>query len=298
MGARQESMSPRDIALACCPPMLWAICFALAKPAVAHFPPVFMMTLTYTVSASILLRRALRAKTSWWAMFGIAAFGGAIQSSLIFAGLAYLPASTAILVVQSQVPFAVLSAWLICGERPSIRRLLGIAVVLAGIVLIAGTPEAVSAFGALGLVVLGTLSWGLSQALIRTLGRDDGATMVGALTLYAAPQLLLASLFLETGQLESVRSASIGDWAAVLVLAVGGFVVAYSIWYGLMQRYRVEQVTPFALLMPLVGVLAGAIILGEHLSLHTALGGIVVLAGLAFTLRGPEFRREPAEADL
>jgi O-acetylserine/cysteine efflux transporter len=72
-----------------------------------------------------------------------------------------------------------------------------------GIVQIAGAPEAVSAFGALALVVLGTLSWGISQALMRAVSRDDGTTVIGALTLYAAPQLLLASLFLETDQVDS-----------------------------------------------------------------------------------------------
>jgi O-acetylserine/cysteine efflux transporter len=54
-----------------------------------------------------------------------------------------------------------------------------------------------------------------------------------------------------------------------------------------MQRYRVDQVTPFALLMPLVGVLAGAIILGEHLSVWVGLGGLVVIGGLAFIIREP-----------
>src|ERR1700722_4676554 len=287
MCAAQTSMRPKDIALACCPPALWALSYVMAKPAIAHFPALFMVGLAYGVGALILLRQSLKTKTAWWAMFAIAAFGGTIQSALIFAGLNRLPASTAILVVQSQVPFAVLSAWAICGERPDPRRLLGVAIVQIGIVLIAGAPEAVSALDALALVLLGTLSWGISQALVRALGRDDGPTTIGALTLYAAPQLIVASLFLETGQLESLQTATWDVWIAVIVLALGGYVVAYSIWYGLMQRYRVDQVTPFALLMPLVGVLAGAIILGEHLSVWVGLGGLVVIGGLAFIIREP-----------
>ena len=246
-----------------------------------------MIGLAYFVSAVILLRLALRSKTRWWAMFTIAAFGGAIQSSLIFGGLQRLPASTAILVVQSQVPFAILCAWAICGERPGVRRLSGIGIVLVGIVLIAGAPEAVDALGALSAVLLGTLSWGVSQAMVRTLGRDDGPTTIGVLTLYAAPQLMLASLLLERGQLEALRSATLDVWFAVLVLAIGGYVVAYSIWYGLMQRYRVDQVAPFALLMPVVGVFAGVAMLGEHLSLASIAGGSVVLGGLAFAIREP-----------
>src|SRR5271170_1917298 len=144
-----SSMKPGDIALACCPPALWALCYVFAKPAIAHFPPLFMIGLAYAVSALVLLRLALRSKTRWWAMFTIAAFGGAIQSSLIVSGLQRLPASTAILVVQSQVPSAMLCAWAICGERPGVRQLSGIGIVLVGIVLIAGAPEAVDALGAL-----------------------------------------------------------------------------------------------------------------------------------------------------
>ncbi len=278
------AMNPRDIALACCPPILWALSYVFAKPAIAHFPPLFMLALAYAISAVALLRLALKSKTAWWAMFGIAAFGGAIQSSLIFGGLNALPASTTILVVQSQVPFAIFWAWLICRERPSVHRLAGIAVVFIGIVMIAGAPESVSAWGALGAVLLGTLSWALSQAMIRTLGKDDGPTTIGALTLYAAPQLLLASFLLERGQFEALRSATADIWLAVVVLAVGGYVVAYSIWYGLLQRYRVDQVTPFALLMPVAGVLAGAAFLGERVSVLSICGGIIVLAGLGFAI--------------
>ncbi len=160
-----SSIKPGDIALACCPPALWALCHVFAKPAIAHFPPLFMIGLAYAVSALVLLRLALRSKTRWWAMFTIAAFGGAIQSSLIFSGLQRLPASTAILVMQSQVPFAILCARAICGERPGVRRLSGIGIVLVGIVLIAGAPEAVDALGALSAlsaVLLGTLSWSIS----------------------------------------------------------------------------------------------------------------------------------------
>jgi O-acetylserine/cysteine efflux transporter len=290
-------MRARDIVLACCPPALWALSFALAKPALEHFPPIFMTSVAYAAAALILLPRSLRAKTPWRAMLTIAGLGGALQGILIFTGLRGLPASTAILVVQSQVPFAILSAWAICGEKLNVRRLSAMVIVLAGIGLIAGAPEAVHAFGSLALVVIGTLSWGVGQALIRAWGRDDGSTMIGSVTLYAAPQLALASLVLESGQLDAVRTATLLDWSAVLTLALGGFVVAYSIWYELVQRYRVDQVAPFALLMPLAGVVFGAVLFGERLSARAAIGGLVVLIGLAFILKEPAVRRKPSPAE-
>jgi O-acetylserine/cysteine efflux transporter len=124
--------------------------------------------------------------------------------------------------------------------------------------------------------------------MVRSFGRDDGPTTIGILTVYAAPQNLIASMVLETGQLTALRTATLDVWLAVFILAVGGYVVAYSIWYGLMQRYRIDQVTPFALLMPLIGVLAGAVLLGERLSVWATLGGLVVLGGLAVALRESE----------
>jgi O-acetylserine/cysteine efflux transporter len=93
---------------------------------------------------------------------------------------------------------------------------------------------------------------------------------------------------LERGQIEALRSATLVVWLAVLVLAVGGYVVAYSIWYAMMRKYRVDQVAPFALLMPVVGVAAGAVLLGERLTALSAIGGIVVLAGLVFALIEPK----------
>jgi O-acetylserine/cysteine efflux transporter len=82
----------------------------------------------------------------------------------------------------------------------------------------------------------------------------------------------------------------------VLVLAFAGYALPYSIWYGLMRRYRVDQVAPFALLMPITGVLASAAFLGERPSLLSLLGGAVILVGLALVVGIPEGRR--ATADL
>ena len=93
---------------------------------------------------------------------------------------------------------------------------------------------------------------------------------------HATPQLVLASLALKSAQLKALRTATLLDWSAVLTLAVGGFIVSYSIWYGLMRRYRVDQVTPIAFLMPLAGVFFGAMLFGERLSVRALVGGLVV----------------------
>ena len=282
-------MSPRDVALATLPPALWAITYVIAKPATAHFPPLLLVSMVYGLTAAMLVRR--RWRTPILTLLACGTFGGGVQSALIYAGIARVPATMTILVVQSQVPFAVLAAWAFGQERLNLRRMAGIAVALAGVCLVVGLPDAVGQTGGLLLIVLGTASWGAAQALIRAGSRDSGGELMGAIALIAAPQLLVLSLVLESGQIAALTRAGWLAWGMVPALAFGGYALPYAIWYGLLRRYRVDQIAPFALLMPITGVLASAAFLGERPSFLSLLGGIVILLGLALVVGLPNGRQ-------
>jgi O-acetylserine/cysteine efflux transporter len=282
-------MKPTDIALALTVPVLWGFGFTLAKPAVAHFPPLLLMAMTYAVTGLCLCRRIREVKTPMATVAVLALFVATIQGGLLFYGLAQLPASTAVLILQSSVPFSVLFAWALAGEKPTPMRLLGMGLSFVGIVIIVGGPEEASSWVPALLVVAGAATWALGQAAARRFGRDDGATLTAGIALHALPQVLLGSALLEHGQWASILSATPRQWAAFAAFALFGFVLAYGIWYGLLRRYRVDQVMPFSLLMPVVGVLSGMLLLGEKVTLSQLAGGAVVMAGLAVVIftRGP-----------
>ncbi|MGH6960903.1 MAG: hypothetical protein ACREE7_10495 [Dongiaceae bacterium] len=61
-------MNPRDILLATFPPVLWGVGFTFAKPAVEHFPPLFMIAIVYAVTALALLRPGKGCRTPLWAL--------------------------------------------------------------------------------------------------------------------------------------------------------------------------------------------------------------------------------------
>jgi len=274
----------RDRTLALAAPVLWGVGFTFAKPALAQFPPMLMMVMIYAATSLLLVGRR-RPRTPHWAMLLFGAGGGAVQSILIFTGLSHLPASTAVLVLQSQVPFAVLCAWLIGKERLSASRLLGVGVAIGGVALIAGAPAAVEDYLSLLLVIAGALVWAAAQALIRAVGRDDGPMTTGTIGLVSAPLAFAGSLLFERGQWEALQTATVADWGALAIVLLLGYLLAYSAWYQLLGRYRVDQVTPFILLMPVAGVITGTLALGESPGARVLAGGAIILAGLWIVVR-------------
>ena len=287
-------MPIRDVLLAVLVQLLWAVGFAMAKPAVAHFPPLLMMSIAYLVTTVVLVPTAWRQiATPWPRLALIALLAATVQGWLIFTGLRQLPASTATLLLQLQVPFAVLCAWALGRGRPDNRRLAGIAVAFAGVMLVAGAPAAAAGWPAL-LVALGALSWAAGQAVMQVVARDGGRVLTAGIAINALPQLVLASALLERGQLGTLLTAEPGQWIAVLTFSLGGFVCAYTIWYGLLRRHPMDRVVPFMLLMPVIGVAFSAAAFGERPALQELAGGAVILAGLALVV----LRGGPAPAPL
>ena len=278
-------MKLSDAAIAIAVQLLWALGFTLGKPVVAHFPPLLMMAMVYGVTALCLWRYIPRIRTPFWPLFFVTAVIAPIQAWFIFSGLKGLPASTAILVLQLQAPFSVLFGWLLLGERPSPLRLAGMAISFAGVVIVAGAPEAASSWWPVIMVALGSAFWAGGQAAARGKVLDGGPALTAGIAVHAIPQALVASALFEHGQIVAIESASGADWAMFLAFALVGFVIAYSLWYGLLRRYRVDQVIPFTLLMPIGGVICGGALLGESVSLMELLGGAVILVGLSIVIR-------------
>lgn len=275
-------MSPKDIAIALVPPLSWGAGFTLAKPAVEQFQPLFMMAMIYLALVIVLIPTARAPiRTPWPALFAIAAFAVPIQGVFIFLGLKYLPASVATLVLQVQVPFAVLLGWLVGGEEINARKILGTFVALAGVAAVVGLPQETPPIWPVIYIILGSLFWAFGQVLARKLGRDTGIIQLKGMALAGLPQILLATLIFEQGQWNSLVTAGLESWLALAFVTGIGFYVGYAVWFSLLRRHRMDEVAPFVLLMPVIGIVTAAIVLGERISPVQVAGGLVILLGLS-----------------
>lgn len=256
--------------------------FTLAKPAVAHFPPLLMMLLAYVVVGIATFLTVHRPfKTPWYHALLIASFAVTLQGLFLFQGLRGLEATTANLLLQAQVPAIVLLGWLILGEKLTLQKSIGTLIAIAGVVIIIGLPaEKPPLLPSLAIIAAG-LFWALGQVFIRKFGKDDGELTLKANAMYSVPQLVVASWFLEDGQWQSIVTATPLEWATLGFVCIVGFYVAYRCWFGALKRMPLDELAPWVLLMTPIGLVAAMLVLGERMTLVQVVGAIVLMGGLA-----------------
>lgn len=255
--------------------------FIVAKSGMSHFSPILLMALRFSVTALCLIgffRPPLRLCHK---LFWISLVSAAIQYSLTFNGVNGIDASTAALLVQLEVPFGLLLAWLLLGDRLSTRQGWGMLIAFGGAVLIVGEPRLSNDLVYVFMVIGGAFTWAVGQIMIKKLGNIGGFMLISGIAAFAAPQLFVASFLFESNQWQQIQSADFAAWSSVIYLGLVMTALGYGIWYRLLGLYTVNQVMPFLLLLPVTSVLGGIFFLGETLTLKIVLGGLLALSGVA-----------------
>jgi O-acetylserine/cysteine efflux transporter len=287
-------MSFRDVVLAVFVQAIWGVGLTLMKPGMEPFPPVLFIAMVYAVIAVVFTPLAPRTKTPFFWMMLIALLGGSLQSCLLAIGVSMLPASTSNLLLQSTVPFAILMSWLARIDNPNLRNGLGSVVALIGVAAVIGAPDATTAWLGIAAVTACSVSWALAQVLIRLKCQDSGMTLYTAMARHAAPQALIGSLLIERDQLGWLSRTIWTDWVGLVLIALIGFAAGYMLWYRLLARNRIDQLLPFTLLMPAMGVATSALVLHEPLPPTLLAGGAIILAGLAIIVWPQRVAPRPA----
>jgi len=138
-------------------------------------------------------------------------------------------------------------------------------------------------------VVEAGLGWTLGNLASRAAGPVNVLAYIAWSSLFAVPPLLALSLWLEGWPriAAGLVEADWLTWGAVLWQSVGNTVFGYGAWAWLLNRYAAATVSPFALGVPVFGMGAAALVLGEPMPGWKLLATALVLAGLALNLLWP-----------
>jgi len=268
--------------------VIWSFSFVVAKWGVAELPPIFFVSLRFMLVALVLLPFVPRPRGQWRRILLVSFTLGCLHFACMFTGLRFVPASTVVLIIQLQVPFAALLAAMFLKDRLGWRRALGMVLSLAGVGLVLGVPDLTAPWWAELLVVCASFCWALATVQIKGLGPIAGGTLNAWIGLFAVPQLLLCSLLLEEGQWAALQAISWRGVIAVLYQAVVVVVLGYGVWYHLLRIYDVNQTMPFTLLILPLSVLFAYLFLDEPLTWLMAVGGLLTIVGVGIiVLRRP-----------
>lgn len=266
--------------------LVWGLNFVVIKIGLKDFPPFLFSALRFLLAAFPAIFFVGRCGVPIRTLLFIGGVLGVVKFSLLFLGIAAgLGAGLASLILQSQVFFSVILAARLYRESITRLDLYGLLLGSAGLLLIgsqSGSPSL--PLTGLVLVIAAALAWAVANMAMRRLsGVAPFRFMVWMSLVPIVPMLALSALFEGPRALYALSHLSLSGVAALAYVALLATLFGYAVWGKLLSLYPAATVTPFALLVPVFGLLGGWLFLGEHLSPP-------IIAGLAFILTALSLR--------
>jgi O-acetylserine/cysteine efflux transporter len=281
-------MKPRDIWAAILAAMVLGIAFIAIKIGVREAPPLLLTALRFVFAAfpAILFIKPPRASIGMVALYGLLI--GVGQFGLLFLAIGLgMPVGLASLVIQLQAFVTVFLAWIVLGERPSAVQLIGAGIASLGIVAIGATRLGGASLGPFLMVIGAAVCWSAGNLIAKLAGRIDMFAFVIWSSVAAPIPLFALSLLFEGGRtLPALAHPSLTLALCVAGLAYGGTVLGFGLWCRLLALYSAARMAPFALLIPVAGMIAGRLVFDEPLGAFELLGAALVMAGLSFNVFG------------
>lgn len=282
-------MNRRDLADLLLLSLLWGAAYLFMRAAVPAFGPAPLIALRLAIAALVLLPLL-----AWRGGLGqLRAHPGALLvQAVLFTALPFLMLGWAaqhltaglLSVLNATAPlFAALLAHFVFHERLGGWRSAGLVLGFGGVaVLTAGSVSFRSTQGllAVGAVLMVSALWavGANYTRRRLGGMDSLALTVGSLALAS---LALAPLAVASWPATPPPPRA---WVEMAFLGVGSSGLGFLLYYRLLRRIGPVRAMSVTFLNPVVALVAGALYLGETVSLQTLIGAAVVLLGTALSL--------------
>lgn len=193
----------------------------------------------------------------------------AAEFALIFVGLNYTPASRGVIFLYTAPFFVALGAlWLLPGEKLRPAQWGGMALAFVGVILLFGEHlwlPADEAWKGDLMILLAALLWAATTLTVKAsaLGQSSAEKML--LYQLAISAVLLPPLSILMGE-PGVFAPTPLVWANVIFQAVIVAGASYLAWFWLIRHYPATRLSSFSFLTPVMGVLAGGILLDEPLT--------------------------------
>ena len=277
-------MQRKHILLAVMVTAIWGINFSVIRIGLGSFPPLLLLALRFVLAALPALFLPRPKNIPWPRMIAIASTLFIGQFSLLFLSMSHgLSAGLAAVILQAQAFLTMLFAAMAFGEKIRLNHIIGSLLAACGLALIA-TSAGGAQFTLIGfaLCIAAAVSWAVGNVLLRGSGSADMMALMAWLSVIPPLPLLAMSAVMEGPErmAQALTNINLSGVFAVLYLAVLSTTVGYGVWGKMIREYPASKIAPFSLLVPVFGLSASAVILGERFNAGELLGAVAVLAGL------------------
>jgi O-acetylserine/cysteine efflux transporter len=290
----------RDLVLVLVVCVVWAGNFLTSAFALRELPP-FLFTAMRLVMLALVLGPFVKppAHGQWPRLVAVALCNGVLHFGLSFWALQVAGnLSSPAIVMQSYVPMAALLAWWWLGERFGWRTGVAIALSFCGVLVLGFDPLVLQRPQALVLMLVSALFLAIGTVLMRPLKGLGMVSQQGWTAIIGLLPLLALSAVLEPGGAQALRDATWIGWGGAAYSALFSSLLGHGLYYVLVQKHPVAQVTPWLLLSPVLAVILGIVFWGDRPGPQLWIGGAMVLGGvLLIALRAMAKSRPVAVAE-
>jgi drug/metabolite transporter (DMT)-like permease len=280
--------------------LLWCFNYTAGKIALRHMDPFSLIAIRTEIAALVMLavHFARRERTrfrprDWWTFTYLAFFGVVLNQGCFTVGLNYTTSERSVLLLALAPIIILVLARFMGLEAITPGKTIGMVIAFAGVLLLetdrgslGHTPlvvgDAITLLGVIGFSVFSVLGKRL-LAGGRSGARPEAYDSISfnTFTLVAGAILLLPLAVRQGIHLDSSTVGWAG-WAGLLYMAIFSSVIAYTLFYWILQYMEASRVAAVDYLQPFIVVLLSMVFLGERPTGHLVSGGALVLLGVYF----------------
>lgn len=259
----------------------WSISYIAVKFGLEHFPPVLLATLRFSLIAILLLPFYPKTNMNIKHLLLVTLFKS-LYHIFIFVGMSKgIDVSTTTIAAQTSVPFSVILSAIFLHEKITKYHVIGMTISFLGIIVILGEPSVIRYFEAFILVIMSALCSAAMNIYMKKVEVNSGLEFVCWSSLTSIIPLFLYSYCTEEYQLpEIVLDAPFSAIMSIICMAIFTSIFSFSTWYNLINKYSVNQIVPFSLLIPIFSIIIATIVFDDVLTSKIMIGGIMTVAGV------------------
>ncbi len=288
IGFENEDMSFKHCLLAASVAVMWGLNFLAIDLSLDQFPPFFLVALRFAVLAlpALLFVPKPDVKFRWILGYG---FGfGVLQFAFLYWAMATgMPTGLASLVLQASGPFTVLLGMTFLQERVRASQMVFLLVAMAGLGVVGWQRlDSSASFLPFLLTLAGAFGWAIGNISNRQAHSVEPVKFTMWMSIVPPLPMLLISLVVEGPAAIGGSMTTLGTptgllgAAGLIYTVVIATILGSGIWSWLMSRNPAGIVAPFSMLVPVVGMSAAWLVLGETVTLGELCGAVLIIIGV------------------